>query len=206
MNKWILGTLIVFGFGGLSFIMVAISGLGVYNTLIAKDEAANAQWANVENVYQRRLDLLPNLANTVERYAKHESGTLEAVIAARASASRPELKLTPDVLESPDLMAKFNKAQSEISSVFSRLMVVQEQYPNLKADGQFLNLQHEIAGTENRISVERRRYNETVQDVNTYTRSFFPSFINGFAKVKIRTPFKAEESANKAPVLFPVKG
>ena len=146
--------------------------------------------------------MLPNLANVVERYAKHEQGTLTAVIAARASATKPELKLTPEVLENPESMAKFNKAQGELSGLFSKLMVVTENYPNLKADVQFINLQHEIAGSENRISVERRRYNEAVQDLNTYIRGLWGSFVNRFADVKLRTPFKAEEGANKAPKLM----
>jgi LemA protein len=173
---------------------------GAYNDIVAKDERCKTQWGNVENVYQRRLDLLPNLANVVERYAKHEKETLAVV--AQARSMKPEIKMTPELLNDPSALKKFNQAQGDISSLVSRLLSVQENYPNLKADQQFLNLQTEIAGTENRIAVERRRYNETVNDLNTTIRGLWGKFVNGFAGVAMRSAFEADADARHAPKIM----
>jgi Uncharacterized conserved protein len=141
-----------------------------YNDFQAKDEATKAAWAEVVNQYQRRADLIPNLVNTVKGYASHEKDTLEAVTKARAAAT--SFQITPEVLNDPAAFQKFQQVQGELSSALSRLMAVSENYPQLKADQSFRDLQSQLEGTENRITVARQRYNKTVQDYNVLTRSF----------------------------------
>ncbi len=146
-----------------------LSGCG-YNEFQSKDEATKAAWGEVVNQYQRRADLIPNLVNTVKGYANHEKETLEAVIKARASAT--SIQVTPEVLNNPAAFQKFQQAQGELSSALSRLMAVSEAYPNLKADANFRDLQSQLEGTENRITVARQRYITTVQDFNVQVRKF----------------------------------
>jgi LemA protein len=146
-----------------------LSGCG-YNEFQAKDEATKAAWGEVVNQYQRRADLIPNLVNTVKGYATHERETLEAVTRARAAAT--SFQITPDVLNNPEAFQKFQQVQGELSSALSRLMAVSENYPNLKADTQFRDLQSQLEGTENRITVARQRYITAVQDYNVLARSF----------------------------------
>ena len=146
-----------------------LSGCG-YNEFQSKDEATKAAWGEVVNQYQRRADLIPNLVNTVKGYANHEKETLEAVIKARASAT--SVQVTPEVLNNPAAFQKFQAAQGELSSALSRLMAVSEAYPNLKADANFRDLQSQLEGTENRITVARQRYITTVQDFNVQVRKF----------------------------------
>jgi LemA protein len=146
-----------------------LSGCG-YNQFQAKDEATKAAWSEVVNQYQRRADLIPNLVNTVKGYASHERETLEAVTRARAAAT--SFQITPEVLNNPEAFQKFQQVQGELSSALSRLMAVSENYPNLKADTQFRDLQSQLEGTENRITVARQRYIATVQDYNVLARSF----------------------------------
>jgi LemA protein len=141
-----------------------------YNDFQAKDEATKAAWAEVVNQYQRRADLIPNLVNTVKGYASHEKDTLEAVTKARAAATR--VQITPEVLNDPAAFQKFQQVQGELSSALSRLMAVSENYPQLKADQSFRDLQSQLEGTENRITVARQRYIKSVQDYNVLTRSF----------------------------------
>ena len=141
-----------------------------YNDFQAKDEATKAAWAEVVNQYQRRADLIPNLVNTVKGYASHEKDTLEAVTKARAAAT--SFQITPEVLNDPAAFQKFQQVQGELSSALSRLMAVSENYPQLKADQSFRDLQSELEGTENRITVARQRYIKSVQDYNVLTRSF----------------------------------
>jgi len=148
---------------------VFLSGCG-YNEFQAKDEAVKAQWGEVVNQYQRRADLIPNLVNTVKGYASHERETLEAVTKARASAT--SVQVTPDVLNNPGALQKFQQAQGELTSALSRLMVVAEKYPDLKADASFRDLQSQLEGTENRITVARQRYIASVQDFNVLARRF----------------------------------
>lgn len=198
--NWKIGCGIATACGLFFTLVLGLALMGKYNTLVRSDEAVTQQWSNVESVYQRRLDLLPNLANVVERYAKHEAGTLEIV--AKARSMKPEVKLTQEVLENPESLKKFQAAQGEIASLVSRLISITENYPNLKADRQFENLFVEVTGSENRISVERRRYNEAVFNLNSDIRSIFGSFANIFAGVQRRTPFKADEAASKAPTLM----
>jgi LemA protein len=146
-----------------------LSGCG-YNQFQAKDEATKAAWGEVVNQYQRRADLIPNLVNTVKGYATHEKETLEAVTRARAAAT--SFQITPEVLNNPEAFQKFQQVQGELSSALSRLMAVSENYPNLKADTQFRDLQSQLEGTENRITVARQRYIVAVQDYNVLARSF----------------------------------
>jgi LemA protein len=146
-----------------------LSGCG-YNQFQAKDEATKAAWSEVVNQYQRRADLIPNLVNTVKGYATHERETLEAVTRARAAAT--SFQITPEVLNNPEAFQKFQQVQGELSSALSRLMAVSENYPNLKADTQFRDLQSQLEGTENRITVARQRYIASVQEYNVLARSF----------------------------------
>ncbi|CAJ0794963.1 Protein LemA [Ralstonia condita] len=141
-----------------------------YNDFQAKDEATKAAWAEVVNQYQRRADLIPNLVNTVKGYASHEKETLEAVTRARAAAT--SIQVTPETLNDPAAFQKFQQAQGELSSALSRLMAVSENYPQLKADQSFRDLQSQLEGTENRITVARQRYIKSVQDYNVLARSF----------------------------------
>ena len=178
-------------------LLAAISFGGIYNSLVQGEEAVKAAWAQVENVYQRRLDLIPNLVETVKGYAAHERETLQAVVEARAKIS--QMNVTPEVVNNPETLAKFQAAQGNLSSALSRLLVVIEQYPDLKANQNFLALQAQLEGTENRIAVERMRYNEVAQSFNT-TRRIFPNVIvaslMGFRE---KAYFKADEAASKAP-------
>jgi LemA protein len=146
-----------------------LSGCG-YNEFQAKDEATKAAWAEVVNQYQRRSDLIPNLVNTVKGYASHEKDTLEAVTKARSAAT--SFQITPEVLNNPEAFAKFQQVQGQLSSALSRLMAVSENYPQLKADTSFRDLQSQLEGTENRITVARQRYIASVQDYNVLARSF----------------------------------
>ncbi|QOL49704.1 LemA family protein [Massilia litorea] len=146
-----------------------LSGCG-YNEFQTKDEATKAAWSEVVNQYQRRADLIPNLVNTVKGYATHERETLEAVTRARAAAT--SFQITPEVLNNPEAFQKFQQVQGELSSALSRLMVVSEKYPDLKADTSFRDLQSQLEGTENRITVARQRYIASVQDYNVSVRQF----------------------------------
>ncbi len=141
-----------------------------YNDFQAKDEAAKAAWSEVVNQYQRRADLIPNLVNTVKGYASHERGTFEAVTKARAAAT--SFQITPEVLNDPQAFNKFQQVQGELSSALSRLMAISENYPQLKADTSFRDLQSQLEGTENRITVARQRFIASVQEYNVLARSF----------------------------------
>ncbi|HAT30562.1 MAG TPA: hypothetical protein DCW29_06805 [Janthinobacterium sp.] len=153
----------------LSVVAAILSACG-YNQFQAKDEASKAAWSEVVNQYQRRADLIPNLVNTVKGYASHERDTLEAVTRARAGASG--LQLTPEALNDPAALQKFQQVQGQLSSALSRLMAVSEKYPDLKADTGFRDLQSQLEGTENRIAVARQRYIAAVRDYNVLLRSF----------------------------------
>src|SRR5215217_1895686 len=153
----------------MSLLTATLSGCG-YNDFQGKDEATKAAWGEVVNQYQRRADLIPNLVNTVKGYATHERETLEAVTRARAAAT--SFQITPEVLNDPAAFQKFQQAQGELSSALSRLMAVSERYPDLKADTSFRDLQSQLEGTENRITVARQRYIASVQDYNVLARRF----------------------------------
>ena len=168
------------------------------NRMVAAEEKAVQAWSQVENVYQRRSDLIPNLVATVKGAADFERGTLEAVIEARAKAT--SVTVEPSNL-TEESMAAFQSAQDNLSQSLGRLMVVIERYPELKANQNFLELQAQLEGTENRITVERRSFNETVQSYNTLIRKFPNSIIAGIAGFEKKAYFKAAEGADKAPVV-----
>ncbi len=167
-----------------------------YNNMVKKDEGCSNAWANVENAYQRRADLIPNLVKTVQGAANYEKGTLEAVINARAKAT--SVQVNADNLDENSI-AQFQKAQDELSSALSRLMVVVERYPELKANQNFLELQAQLEGTENRIAVERNKFNEVVKEYNTYIRKFPNNIIAGIFNFDKKGYFQASPGADKAP-------
>jgi len=173
--------------------------VGQYNKVIGLQEGVDGQWANVENVYQRRADLIPNLVETVKGHAEHERETLEAVVTARAKATQVQTELTPEAMNDPATMQKFQAAQAELGSALGRLMVVVEKYPDLKANQGFLDLQAQLEGTENRITVERRRFNELAQGYNTTIRRFPMSMMAGMFGFDKKGYFEAAEGAEKAP-------
>ena len=185
--------------GGLLIICLSLFGwaTGMYNSLVKLNETVNQAWAQVQNQYQRRADLVPNLVETVKGYAQHESQVFTDVAEARASVGK--LTITPDVLNNPEAFRKFNEAQGALSSVLSRLMAVAENYPQLKANENFLQLQSQLEGTENRISVERRRFNEVVQDYNVKVRTFPTMIFAGIFGFSQKQYFQAEPGAEKAP-------
>ncbi|WP_179998788.1 LemA family protein [Acinetobacter sp. YH12239] len=168
-----------------------------YNTLQAKDEAVTASWSEVQNQYQRRADLVPNLVNVVKGYAKHEEQVLTEVTEARANVAG--LKVDKEVLENPELFKRYQEAQSQMTSALSRLLAVTENYPDLKANEQFRDLQVQLEGTENRIAVARNRYISTVQDYNTYVRQFPQVMTAKVIGMDAKENFSAEASAQKAP-------
>ena len=174
------------------------SGCG-YNTLQAKDESVIAAWSEVQNQYQRRADLVPNLVNVVKGYAKHEEQVLTEVTQARANVAG--LKVDKEVLENPELFKKYQQAQTEMGSALSRLLMVQEKYPDLKANEQFKDLQVQLEGTENRISTARGRYVETVQDYNTYVRQFPQAMTAKVIGMKTKENFSADPAAQKVPTV-----
>ncbi|NOY37199.1 MAG: LemA family protein [Chlorobi bacterium] len=167
-----------------------------YNKMVSLDEQVTQQWAQVENVYQRRADLIPNLVNTVKGYADFEKSTLTQVIEARSKATA--VQVNADQLN-PETLQRFQAAQDQLSSALSRLMVVVERYPDLKANQNFLELQAQLEGTENRIAVERRRFNEVTMQYNTYIRKFPQLFFARIFGFEQKAYFKAEESAKEVP-------
>jgi LemA protein len=164
----------------------------------ANEEAVFAAWGDVEAAYQRRADLVPNLVEAVKGYAKHENETLTAVTEARAKVGT--VQVSKEMLDRPDAVARYQQAQSQLGSALSRLLVVAEQYPNLKANQNFLDLQNQLEGTENRINVARVRYNRAVQEFNVSIRIFPNSLTNSLLlHLTRKEPFKADESAKVAP-------
>jgi LemA protein len=184
------------------YVLLAVMLLGVsscgYNTMQANDESVKAAWGNVEASYQRRNDLIPNLVEVVKAYAKHERETLTAVTEARAKVG--SVQMSKNIMDDPQAFSRFQQAQGAMTSALSRLMVVVERYPDLKANQNFQDLQHQLEGTENRINVARTRYNEAVAIFNTSIRTFPNSVTNSLMlHLKLREPFKAEAGAEKAP-------
>jgi LemA protein len=179
-------------------VMLPLAGGCGYNTLVSADETVKAAWAQVENVYQRRADLVPNLVNTVKGSAQHEEKVLEEVTTARASAT--QVKLSVDDLSNPDKVKAFEDAQAKLSSSLGRLIATSENYPDLKANAAFRDLMSQLEGTENRITVERRRYNEAVRDYNIKCREFPTVMAAKIWGFKPKEPFKATTAnADKAP-------
>lgn len=187
------------------FIILVISIMGLsllggcgYNSMQAAEEAVFAAWGDVEASYQRRADLIPNLVEVVKGYAKHEAETLTAVTEARAKVG--SMQVSKDLVNSPQALEQFQQAQSQLSGALSRLMVVVEKYPDLKANQNFMDLQNQLEGTENRINVARVRYNKSVQDFNTSIRTFPNSLTNSLLlHLTRKEPFKAEEGAKVVP-------
>ena len=180
-----------------TLLLALLPGCG-YNTMQANEEAVLAAWGNVESAYQRRNDLIPNLVEVVKGYAKHEADTLKAVTEARASVGG--MKVDKALISDPQAMAKFQQVQGQMSGALSRLMVVAEKYPDLKANQNFLDLQKQLEGTENRINVARERYNKSVQEFNVSIRTFPNSLTNSLLlHLQRKEPFKAEEGAKVAP-------
>lgn len=188
-NKGLIITIVVIA-------LVAIWGISSYNGLVSMDENVSNQWANVETQYQRRSDLIPNLVNTVKGYAKHESQTLEAVMAARSQAT--QVKIDPSNC-TPQQLAAYQKAQSDVTTALGKLLAITENYPDLKANQNFLELQSQLEGTENRINVARKDFNDTAKKYNTSLRRFPRNIIASMFGFEKRNYFEAEAGAEKAP-------
>ena len=192
MKKWLIPVIVIAIIGFWAF----SKATGFYNTAIVKKEDATGQWSKVESAYQRRADLIPNLVATVKGYAEHEKGTLEAVIKARAAAT--QTKIDPSNI-TPEQLAKFQQAQQGLSGALSRLLVSVERYPELKANQNFLELQSQLEGTENRIKVERDRFNDKVKEYNKYIKVFPNNFFAGWFGMKEMGYFKSDAGSEKAP-------
>jgi len=190
-KSWIVPAIVI-----LLVILVYASIKGTYNQMVGKDELVSAQWAQVENVYQRRIDLIPNLVSTVKGYADFEQETLTQVIEARAKATSIQVdagNLNPAILN------QFQEAQAGLSSALSRLLVTVERYPDLKANQNFLELQAQLEGTENRIAVERRKFNDVARDYNTFIRQFPKNIYANIFNFESKAYFEAEEKAKEVP-------
>lgn len=198
MNKGLKVLLIVLA-------VIAVTGFGFYrffagnyNTMISMDEEVKSQWGQVQNVYQRRFDLIPNLVATVKGYASHESEVLTTVTEARSRAGGV-MNISDEVLNDPEAFKRFQKAQSELGSALQRLLMVTENYPDLKANQNFLALQDQLEGTENRITVERKRYNDVVKSYNVFIKQFPRSIIANMNGFREKPYFAADDSAQAAP-------
>jgi LemA protein len=197
MSKGLIITLSILG-GLLLVVILTIGwGVGVYNKIVAKDQGVKSAWSQVENQYQRRYDLIPNLVETVKGFAKQEKDVLIGVTEARASVG--QMKVTPEVLNNPQAFQNFQRAQDGLSSALSRLMVVVEKYPELKSNQNFLELQSQLEGTENRIAVERRRFNEIVQEFNSMVLGFPTKIIASFGGFHEAQYFQSIAGSEKAP-------
>lgn len=188
-NKVLIITIVV-------IVLVALWGISSYNGLVGMDENVSNKWANVETQYQRRSDLIPNLVNTVKGYAKHESQTLEAVMAARSQAT--QVKIDPSNC-TPQQLAAYQKAQGDVTTALGKLLAITENYPDLKANQNFLELQSQLEGTENRINVARKDFNDSAKKYNTSLRRFPRNIIASMFGFEKRNYFEAEAGAEKAP-------
>lgn len=198
-----IGTTGIIGIGCLVVIIllalfILVPAFFSYNKLVNLDESVNGAWSEVENLYQRRYDLIPNLVETVKGYAKHERETLEAVIQARANATRPNVS-TEELANNPQMQQQFLQSQESLGQALGRLLVVIERYPDLKANQNFIRLQDELAGTENRISTARRRFIETVQGYNQAIRQFPVVLVAGLMGFDKREYFETPREAKQAP-------
>ncbi|MBP1676808.1 MAG: LemA family protein [Bacteroidetes bacterium] len=189
------GIIVLIAIAGI-LILGVFWGISKYNGLVSKDEAVNGQWANVENQYQRRADLIPNLVATVKGYAKHESETLEGVVAARAKAT--QVTVDADNLTSEKLQ-KYQAAQGELTSALGKLLMITENYPELKANQNFIELQSQLEGTENRITTERGRFNDLAKEFNASIRKFPTNIIASITGFDKKAYFEAEAGSEKAP-------
>ena len=196
-NKGLIVTLSVLGIIVLFVIIMVVWGIGSYNNLVTLNESVEQSWSQVENQYQRRADLIPNLVNTVKGYAEFERGVLTDVTEARARVS--QFNVTPEVLNDPQSFQRFQQLQGELSGALSRLLVTVENYPVLKANENFLQLQAQLEGTENRISVERRNFNQTVQQYNTTIKRFPTSIFAGIFGFNEKQYFTSTPGAETPP-------
>lgn len=199
MLKLGIGCLIVFVVALGIALITGLWAMGIYNGIVTRSQAAESQWAQVENVYQRRFDLIPNLVNTVQGAANFEKSTLTEVTSARASVG--QVKLSSQDLADPEKFKQFERAQGSLSSALSRLLVVSERYPELRATQNFRDLQVQLEGTENRISVERGRFNDAVQQYNSYILQLPNSIIANFSGFHQRPYFTSVAGANQAPAV-----
>ena len=183
---------------GIIVLVVVLWGVKAYNNMVSQEEGVSTAWANVESQYQRRADLIPNLVNTVKGYAAHESETLQAVVNARTKATSINIDAENMTAEQ---LKEYQKAQSEVGGALGRLIAVAESYPDLKANQNFLELQAQLEGTENRIAVERKNFNEAAKKFNTYIRKFPQSLLSGVFGFDKKPYFEAEEGSQKAPTV-----
>jgi LemA protein len=197
MKKGLLIGLSIVGAIVIVLLILVIWGVGVYNNLVTLNESVNQSWSQVENQYQRRADLIPNLVNTVKGYANFEKDVLIKVTEARASVG--QMKVTPEVLNDPQAFQKFEALQGQLSNALSRLLVTVEKYPDLKANENFLQLQAQLEGTENRIAVERMKFNQTVQQYNTTIKRFPAAIFAGITGFREKPYFKAVQGAETPP-------
>lgn len=181
---------------GVVVLLLLFWGVGSYNGLVGQDEEVNNKWSNVETQYQRRSDLIPNLVSTVKGYAQHESKTLEAVMAARSQAT--QVKIDPSNC-TPQQLAQYQKAQGDVTNALGKLLAITENYPDLKANQNFLELQSQLEGTENRITVARKDFNDAAKEYNVAIRRFPKSIIAGICGFDKKAYFEAEAGAEKAP-------
>lgn len=188
----------VIAIGIILLCLILLGGCGVssYNSIVNKDEAVSTAWSNVENQYQRRSDLIPNLVNTVKGYATHEKSTLQDVVEARSKAT--QITIDPTNL-TPEALQKYQQAQGQVGAALGRLLMIAENYPDLKANQNFLELQAQLEGTENRIAVARRNFNEAAKDYNVYIRKFPRNILASLFGFSKRPYFEAEEGAQQAP-------
>ena len=192
LSKGLITLLVVLG----AVLLVFLWAKNSYNSMVTKEEGVTSAWAQVQNVYQRRADLIPNLVATVKGYAAHEQETLEGVLNARAKATQTTIDPANLTEES---MKQFQAAQGELGSALQKLMVVVERYPDLKANQNFLELQAQLEGSENRITVERQKFNETARAYNTYIRQFPKNILSGIFGFERKAYFEAAEGAETAP-------
>ncbi|MCK9305184.1 MAG: LemA family protein [Bacteroidales bacterium] len=192
LSKGLITFLLIAGF----LLLLFFWGMKSYNNLVSQEESVSSAWSQVENVYQRRADLIPNLVATVKGYAEHERETLEAVVNARSKATQTTIDPTNITAEK---LQEFQAAQGELTNALNRLMVVVEKYPDLKANQNFLELQAQLEGTENRITVERQKFTETAKSYNTLIRQFPRNIIAGLFGFERKVYFEAQEGAQNAP-------
>jgi LemA protein len=197
-KKFAVGCGVVIAVVVLIAIILVIYGIRSYNNMVQMDEGVKEKWSQVENVYQRRLDLIPNLVETVKGYAAHEKETFQAVTEARSKAGGM-INIGADVLKNPEMFQQYQQAQASLSSALSRLMVVVEKYPELKANQNFLSLQDQLEGTENRITVERQRFNEAARGFNTFIKQFPRVILARLFGFNEKPYFKGQEGAEIAP-------
>ena len=197
MNKGLIAALIA----GCVALMGFFAYTGIYNGLVERDQAAEAQWAQVENAYQRRADLVPNLVETVKAAGAFEKETLTAVVEARASVGQVSAGAVEAISKNPESMKRFQAVQDGLGSALSRLLMVQERYPDLKANKNYQDLMAQLEGSENRIAVERRKYNQAAQECNVNLGSYFTSMVAGRfpSKFQTRAYFKADEGSKAVP-------